>query len=203
MTKALRIPDEPRFVRAFALTVDPGDVLALLMEIGALGVRDTIIVRRTREALIPAYDLASEREDWDQTHTISVLREALAQPDPVAFLAYRHGDGHRTVLTASEYAETLAIIGCAADTLSIRHRPWEIEPRDLSLPEWRERIRKLLFDMPGNALPKPSTSRDSAEPVCTCNESGSSGALVGDHASGCPRSLPCQEHTTQCNEEVP
>jgi hypothetical protein len=39
VTKTLRIPDEPRFVRAFALAVDPGDALGLLMEIGALGSR--------------------------------------------------------------------------------------------------------------------------------------------------------------------
>ena len=53
MTKTLRIPDEYRFVRAFALTVDPGDTLGLLMEIGALGSPDVGIVRRTCEALAP------------------------------------------------------------------------------------------------------------------------------------------------------
>jgi hypothetical protein len=59
MTKRLRIPDEPRFARAFAPTVDPGDTLGLLMEIGALGSPDPSaalrtsvgIVRRTRKAL--------------------------------------------------------------------------------------------------------------------------------------------------------
>jgi hypothetical protein len=190
VTKTLRIPDEPRFVRAFALAVDPGDVLGLLMEIGALGSRDVGIVRRTREALVPAYDLASDRKDWDQAHTISILREALAQPDSVAFLAYRLGDSHRTERTASEYAETLAIIGCAADSLISRRRPWEIEPNDLSLPEWRERIRKLLFSMPGNALPKPSTSDAPPDPGCTCSESGSSKALADDHTPWC---LACDD----------
>jgi hypothetical protein len=185
MTKTLRIPDEYRFVKAFALAVDPGDVLGLLMETGALGSRNVGIVRRTREALVSAYDLASERKDWDQTHTISVLREALAQPDSVAFLAYRLGASHRTERTASEYAETLAVIGCAADSLSSRRRPWEVEPNDLSLPEWRERIRKLLFAMPGNALPKPSTSNATPDTGCTCNESGSPKALADDHPPWC------------------
>jgi len=69
MAKALRVPDEPRFVRAFALAVDPGDTLGLLMEIGALGspdpsaaLRTSIgIVRRARAILIPAYGRASDR----------------------------------------------------------------------------------------------------------------------------------------------
>jgi len=77
-----------------ALAVDRGDTLGLLMEIGALGSPDPSaslwtgvgIVRRTREALIPAYDRASALKDWDQTHTISVLREALAQSDSAAYL---------------------------------------------------------------------------------------------------------------------
>ena len=69
MTKRLRVPDESRFVRAFALAVDPGDTLGLLMEIGALGSPDIGIVRRTREALLPTYDRASDLKDWDQAHT--------------------------------------------------------------------------------------------------------------------------------------
>ena len=104
MTKTLRIPDEPRFVQAFALAVDPGDTLGLLMEIGALGSPDVGIVRRTREALIAAYDRASDLKDWDQTHTISVLREALAQSDSAAYLAYRVRDNHRAAHTAAKYA---------------------------------------------------------------------------------------------------
>ena len=63
MTKRLRIPDELRFVRAFALTIDPGDTLGLLMEIGALGSPDVGIVRRTREALILAYHRANDLKD--------------------------------------------------------------------------------------------------------------------------------------------
>ena len=160
MTKTLRIPNEPRFVRALALAVDPGDTLGLLMEIGALGNPDDspslatsiAIVRRTREALICAYDEASDLKDWDQVHTIGVLREALAQGDGAAYLAYHAGTSHAAV----EYAEALAIIGCASDTLGARRRPWEIEPNDLSLPEWRQRVWKLLLEMPGNALPKPT-----------------------------------------------
>ena len=125
--KTLRIPDEPRFVRAFALAVDPGDTLGLLMETGALGSPDVGIVRHTREALIPAYDRASDQKDWEQAHTIWVLRDALAQSDSAAYLAYHVRDNHRAAHTATEYAEALAIIGCAADSLSLRRRPWEIE----------------------------------------------------------------------------
>lgn len=77
MVKTLRIPDEPRFVRAFALAVDPGDTLGLLMEIGALGSPDIGTVRRTREALIPAYDRASDLKDWEQAHTAGTRRALL------------------------------------------------------------------------------------------------------------------------------
>jgi hypothetical protein len=186
MPKTLRIPDEYRFVRAFALTVDPGDALGLLMEIGALGSPDVSIVRRTREALVPAYDRASDQKDWDQAHAISVLREALAQPDSAAYLAYQVRNNHRAVHTATEYAEALAIVGCAADTLTLRRRPWEIEPGDLSLPEWRQRVWKLLFAMPGNALPRPSTSEAPLDCDCSCNESSSPKALAGEHAPWYP-----------------
>ena len=153
--KTLRVPDEPRFVRAFARVVDPGDTLGLLMEIGALGSPDIGIVRRTREALLPASDYASDFKDWDQAHTIGVLREALAQSDSAAYLAYRVRDNRHVAHTATEYAEALAVVGCAADTLCTRRRPWEVEPNDLYLPEWQQRVWKLLFAMPGNALPKP------------------------------------------------
>jgi hypothetical protein len=186
MTKPLRIPNEPRFVRAFALVLDPGDALSLLLEIGALGSRDLSLVRRTREALDPAYDRASDLKDWDQTHSISVLRKALAQSDSAAYLAYNIRGNQQAVHMAAEYAEALAVVGCAADTLTLRRRPWQIEPDDLSLPEWRQRIWKLLFAMPGNALPKPATSQAPADPGCTCSESGNPKALAGDHASWCP-----------------
>jgi hypothetical protein len=189
MTKTLHIPNEPRFVQAFALAVDPGDTLSLLMEIHALSSQDLTTVRRTREALDPAYDRASDVKDWGQTHTISVLREALAQLDSAAYLAYRVRDNHRVSHTAVEYAEALAIIGCASDTLSSRRRPWEIEPNDLSLPDWRERVWKLLFAMPGNALPKPATPHASANTACTCSEPGSPAALAGEHAGWCPREV--------------
>ena len=62
---------------SLAVAVDPGDTLGLLMEIGALGSHDVGTVRRTREALAPAYDRASDLKDWEQAHTIGVLREAL------------------------------------------------------------------------------------------------------------------------------
>lgn len=194
MTKTLRIPDEPRFVQAFALAVDPGDTLGLLMEIGALGSPDPSaslrtrvgIVRRTREALIPAYDRAGDLKDWDHTHTIGVLREALTQSDSAAYLAYRVRDNHRPAHTATEYAETLAIVGCAADSLSSRRRPWEIEGSDLSLPEWRERVWKLLFAMPDNALPKPAVKPETEAKPCTCNGTDSPKALTQEHAGWCP-----------------
>ena len=194
MTKRLRIPDELRFVRAFALTVDPGDTLGLLMEIGALGSPDPSaslwtgvgIVRRTREALVPAYDRASDLKDWEQAHTISVLRDALSQSDSAAYLAYRVRDNRRAAHTATEYAEALAIVGCAADTLSIRRRPWEIEDNDLSLPEWRERVGKVLFAMPDNVLPKPAVKPETEVKPCTCNEADSPKALTQEHADWCP-----------------
>jgi hypothetical protein len=186
MTKLLRIPNEARFVRAFALVLDPGDTLSLLLEFGALGSRDLSLVRRTREVLDPAYDRASDLKDWDQTHSISVLREALAQSDSAAYLAYCVRDSQRAGHPATEYAEALAIVGCAADTLTLRRRPWEIEPDDLSLPGWRQRVWKLLFAMPGNALPRPTTSQAPADSDCSCNEPDSLKALAGDHASWCP-----------------
>jgi hypothetical protein len=153
--KTLRVPNEPRFVRAFALAVDPGDAFGLLMEIGALAGPDTAIVRRTRGALVLAYDQASDLQDWEQVHTVSVLREALAQPDGAAYLAYHVRHNPQAVPIAAVYAETLAVVGCAADSLGVRHRPWEIEPGDLHLPEWRQRVQRLLRD---NALPRPATA---------------------------------------------
>ena len=211
MAKTLHIPNEPRFVRAIAVAVDPGDTLSLLMEIGALGSSDSPallrtsigLVRRTREALVAAYDRASDLKDWDQAHTISVLREALAQSDPVAYLAYAvqgmqwttppasaasavSGSTELTQVSAEPYAEALAVIGCAADTLGTRRRPWEIEPHDLSLPEWRERVWKLLFALPGNALPMPAEPHPPPEGPCTCCESDSPRALDGEHADWCP-----------------
>jgi hypothetical protein len=205
MTKRLRIPDEPRFVRAFALAVDRGDTLGLLMEIGALGnpdpsasLRTSVgIVRRTREALIAAYDRASDLKDWDQTHTISVLRDALAQSDSAAYLAYRVRDSHRAAHTATEYAEALAIVGCAADSLSSRRRPWEIEGNDFSLPEWRERVWKLLFAMPDNALPKPAVKPETEAKPCTRNETDSPKALTQEHAGWCPSGAHSKERSDE------
>jgi hypothetical protein len=189
VTKRLRVPDEPRFVRAFALAIDPGDTLGLLMEIGALGSPDVGIVRRTREALLPAYDRASDLKDWDQAHTASILREALSQSDSAAYLAYHVRNDHQSVHTATEYAEALAVIGCAADTFGVRHRSWEIEDNDISLPEWRQRVRKLLFAIPGTALPKPAAPSPPAEPDCTCNEPGSLQGASAEHAVWCPAGM--------------
>jgi hypothetical protein len=117
MAKILRIPDEARFVSAFALVVDPGDTLSLLLEIGALGSKDLSLVRHTREALEPAYGHASDRQDWDQTHTISVLQQALGQPDSAAYLAY-YTKELRQAHTVEEFARALAVVGCAADTFT-------------------------------------------------------------------------------------
>jgi len=177
MTKTLQIPDEPRFVRAFALAVDPGDTLSLLLEVGALDRRDLAIVRRTREAIGPAYDRASDRKDWEQTHAVGILQQALAAPDSAAYLAYQTR-GLSPGEVTGRFAHALAIVGCAADTLAYRRRPWEIEDNDLGLPHWREQIWRLLLDVPGNALPQP--------PACACSEPGSPKALAGDHADWCP-----------------
>lgn len=188
MIKTLRIPDEYRFVRAFVLTLDPGDALALLMEIGALSSADLGIVRRTREALIPAYDQASNLKDWDQTHIISILREALALPDSAAYLACQVRGSGRAADAAAMYAEALVVVGCAADTLTLRRRPWEIEADDFSLPEWRKRVWKLLREaaMPGNFLPKPSTLQASINPSRTGHELVSPPALGGNRAAWHP-----------------
>jgi hypothetical protein len=188
MVKTLRVPNEFRFVKLFALAIDPGDTLSLLFEIGALDSKDLSLVRRTREALDPAHDRASDLKDWDQAHAISVLREALTQPDSAAYLVYRYRDNQQAAHTATEYAKALAVVGCAADTLTLRRRPWEIEPDNLFLPEWRERVWRLLREaaMPGNALPKPPTSQAPADPGCTCNEPGSPKAFAGSHTPWCP-----------------
>jgi len=178
MTKTLQIPDEPRFVRAFARAVDPGDTLSLLLEVGALDSRDLAIVRRTREALGPAYDRASDRKDWQQAHTVGVLQQALATPDAAAYLAY-HTRSLAPTESAGRFADALAVIGCAADTLGVPHRrPWEIEHDDLGLQDWQEQIWRLVLALPDNALPQP--------PTCTCSEPGSPKALAGDHVPWCP-----------------
>ncbi|MBN1810315.1 MAG: hypothetical protein JXA14_00610, partial [Anaerolineae bacterium] len=153
MTKPLHVPDEPRFARALALAVDPGDTLTLLLEIGALQNQDLSIVRRTREALDPAYDHASDRKDWEQAHTVGVLQQALAAPDSAAYLAY-HTRGLSPGEATDRFAHALTIVGCAADTLAYSRRPWEIESDDLGLPHWREQIWRLLLDTPDNALPQ-------------------------------------------------
>mgnify|MGYP007097275348 CR=1 FL=1 len=82
--------------------------------------------------------------------------------------------------------EALAIVGCAADSLTSRRRPWEIEGNDLFLPEWRERVWKLLFAMPDNALPKPAVKPETEAKPCTCNETDSPKALTQEHAGWCP-----------------
>ena len=192
MARTLRIPNETRFVRAFALASDSGDTLSLLLEVGALGSRDLGIVRRTREALDSAYDRASNGplpasngKDWEQTHTVGVLREALIQPDSAAYLAY-YCSNRQTEHIAAGYVEILAVVGCAADSLSVRRRPWEVEANDLSLPEWRKRVWKLLFAMPGNALLRPARPPAAATAPCTCSEPGSLTTVAGDHTPWCP-----------------
>jgi hypothetical protein len=74
MAKRWRIPDEPRFVQAFALAVDPGDTLGLLIEIGAVGSPDTGIVRRTRKP-------------WSPPTTGPATRRTGNKPTPWAFCA--------------------------------------------------------------------------------------------------------------------
>lgn len=173
MAKTLRVPNESRFVKAFARAVDPGDTLSLLLEVSALGNRDLAIVRRTREALDSTYDRASNMKDWELVHTIGVLRQALAESDSAAYLAYAVQGSPQASHMATEFAEALAVVGCTGDSQSSRRRPWEIEPNDLSLPHWRERVWKLLFAIPGNALPKPTQPPASPGPPCTCNDADS------------------------------
>lgn len=161
MDKTLTIPNEARFVHALALAVDAGDTLNFLLEIGALDSHDVSIVRRTREALGPAYDRASDRKDWDQVHTIGILQQALAAADSAAYLAY-HTRGFPPGEAATHFADALAVTGCAADTLGLSHRrPWQIDDNDLGLPHWREQVWRLLHDLPDHALPRPS--------ACACS----------------------------------
>ena len=198
MTKRLRIPDEPRFVRAFALAVDPGDTLGLLMEIGALGSPDrsaSLRLARTgrssascaeRARPSSAYDRASDQKDWEQAHTSCVLREALAQSDSAAYLAYQVRDNHPPLTQPPSMPKLWPSSAARRTSLAVRRRPWEIEPNDLSLPEWRERVWKLLFAMPDNALPKPSVKPETGAKPCTCNETDSPKALTQEHADWCP-----------------
>ena len=168
--RTLRVPDEARFVQAFAPAVDADDTLSLLMEIGAVGSPDVGIVRHTREALASAYDSASELKDWDQAHAVSILREALAKPDGAAYLSYYMRVTH-CAASSTEYTEALAIVVCAADTMGCRRRPWELQPDALSLPEWRQRVARLLSSLPcappttgGENVPRSPSPRDEAAP---------------------------------------
>ena len=195
MTKALRIPNEYRFVRALAVAVDRGNSLNFLLEIGALLNRSLGIVRRVREALEPAYELASSRRDWDLVHTTSILLAALAEPDPAAYLAYRTAVHRQLADEGTDFAEAMAVVGCAYDySLTTHRRPWEIESNDFRLSEWRERVGNLLFSMPGTALPKPAQPPAPSAPMvrpcspqaCLCSEDDSPAALAGNQATWCP-----------------
>jgi hypothetical protein len=194
MTGMLRIPNEPRFVRAFALAVDPGDALSLLLEIGALSSKDLSFVRRTREALEPAHEMATERRDWDLVHATSVLSNALAQPDHAAFLAYQIAHP-QLANQGNNLAEALATIGCACE-YQYHRRPWEVacEPDAFNLGIWRGYMWRLLFTIPGEALPKPSQTTASG---CTCSDPDSPKALANEHASWCPASTDSHERNNE------
>ena len=156
MPKTLQVPSEPRFIAALALAVEPADTTSLLMEIGALKDKDLAIVRRVREALDPAYNLASERKDWDLAHTISILTTSLAQPDHAAFLAYRMACLQPSS-QGNSLAEALAIVGYGGEC---RRRPWAVAAEGLdafSVSAWLARIFHLFHQaIPGQALPTPS-----------------------------------------------
>lgn len=189
MVKSLCIPNEPRFVRALVLAVDRGNSLNFLLEIGALSSRDLGLVRRVREALEPAYELASERRDWDLVHATGILLAALAEPDHAAYLAYRAGVHRQVADEGANFAEALAVSGCAHEA---RRRPWEVEqePDGFALGRWRGYTWQLLREaaIPGRALPKPPQPSPEPPPpalTCTCSEPGSPKALAGDHAAWC------------------
>ena len=187
MIKSLCIPNEPRFVRALVLAVDRGNSLNFLLEIGALSSRDLGLVRRVREALEPAYELASERQDWDLVHAAGILLAALAEPDHAAYLACRAGVHRQVADEGANLTEALAVSGCAHEA---RRRPWEVEqePDGFALGRWRGYTWRLLFAIPGKALPRsPQSSPDPPAPAlaCTCSEPGSPKALSGDHAAWC------------------
>lgn len=121
MKKTLRIPNEPRFVRALALAVEPADTLALLMEIGALSNRDMAPVRKIREALYPTYAEASKARADEAANVLGVLMHALTQPDHQAYLAYCIAQG-------GDKLEALATIHNAAYTTLSYRRPWDSKP---------------------------------------------------------------------------
>jgi len=116
--KALRVPHEARFVYALALAVEPVDTLALLMEIGALSSRDMAPVRRIRESLEAVYNAVSDAKDWEAVNVVSVLINALAEPDHQAYLAYHQADR----------MTTLATIYTAYYFRGSRKRPWSDKP---------------------------------------------------------------------------
>jgi hypothetical protein len=153
--RTIRVPDERRFVHAIAKAVDPGDSLSLLKGIGAVTRPDMAVVRHTRQTLASAHDRASDLSVLDQTHTIAVLLDTLSQPDAAAYLAY-HARGNRCAAWSTGYAEALAVVGCASDTLGSRRRPWEILTDALCLPERRQPVAKFLSALP--CSPAISTS---------------------------------------------
>ena len=117
--KTLRVPNEPKFIRALAMAVEPADALALLLEIGALDSQNLAPVRKIRESLSRIYDIVSAARDWEATDVVTVLLNALASPDNQAYLAYHREDK----LTA------LATIYGVAYSASYHHRrPWTSEP---------------------------------------------------------------------------
>jgi len=118
-----------------------------------------------------------------------------------AYLAYRVRDNRLAAHTATEaspvssaepYVKALAVIGCAADPLTLWRRPSEIEGNDLTLPEWWERVWKLLFAMPDDALPRPSMKTEAA-----CEDTDSPEALTQEHAAWCIAG----DHSNERNRE--
>lgn len=172
MSKTLHVPDEPRFITALALAVEPADTMSLLMEIGALKDKDLAVVRRVREALAPAYELASERQDWELANATSILMSALAEADCAAFLVHRMACP-QLAGQGNNLAEALAVVGCGYE---YRRRPWTVagEPDGFSLGIWRGYVWRLLFSLPGKVLPAPGQpTPDDGAPACICSETGS------------------------------
>jgi hypothetical protein len=53
------------------------------------------------------------------------------------------------------------------------------------LPEWQDRVSKLLFALPGNALPRPSKQPAMEAAPCTRSETSSAQPLIGVHTGRC------------------
>jgi hypothetical protein len=67
MSRTLQVPNEPRIVQTFALTINQGDTSGRLMEPSALTASISASCTGA-EAFIVTYDWAIDLKDWEQEH---------------------------------------------------------------------------------------------------------------------------------------